>query len=361
MVLVAFLQATQDGYGALLVGFVDHHYLEPSLQCLVFLKVLLVLVERGGTDAAQVAAGQGWLEDVGGIHGTAALAGTHQGVDLVDEQDDLALGLGDLVDDRLESLLKLALILGTGNQGTHVERVDLLLLQVLGHVAAHDALCQALDDGGLPRAGFTDQDGVVLGAAAQDLQHTTYFVITAYDGVEFALAGTLVKVDGIFAQCLVLLLGLLTRGLATLAQLTDGGLQILAGDAGILEDGRCGRLDLKQCHEQHLDGHILVALFLRQFAGLVQHLAGGVAQIGLTAVDVRQARKCVLQGAFNHGRGDVKFLKHKLDNRVALAHHGLEQMLGLDGLVTILAGYLHRLLDGLLTLDGKIIEVHNAI
>ena len=55
VVLVTLLQTTQDGDCALLVGFVDHYNLETTLQCLVFLKVLLILVEGGGADAAQVA------------------------------------------------------------------------------------------------------------------------------------------------------------------------------------------------------------------------------------------------------------------------------------------------------------------
>ena len=155
VVLIAFLQASQDGDGAFLVGLVDHHDLESAFQGFIFLKVFLVLVEGCGTDAAKIATGQCGLEDVGGIHRAAALAGTHQCVNLVDEQDNLALCLGNLVDNRLEAFLKLALVLGTGNQGTHVERVDLFLLQVLGHVAAHDALRQSLDDGGLACAGLT--------------------------------------------------------------------------------------------------------------------------------------------------------------------------------------------------------------
>ena len=61
-------------------------------------------------------------------------------MDLVNEEDDLALGLSDLVDDRLEPLLKFALILCSGDEGSHIERVDLLHLQILGHVATHDAL-----------------------------------------------------------------------------------------------------------------------------------------------------------------------------------------------------------------------------
>jgi hypothetical protein len=54
--------------------------------------VLAVLVERGGADAAQLAAGEHGLEHVAGVHRALGGAGADDGVQLVDEQDDLALG-----------------------------------------------------------------------------------------------------------------------------------------------------------------------------------------------------------------------------------------------------------------------------
>jgi hypothetical protein len=41
-------------------------------------------------------------------------ARTHDGVHLVDEGDDLTVGVGDLLQDRLEPLLELAAVLGPG-------------------------------------------------------------------------------------------------------------------------------------------------------------------------------------------------------------------------------------------------------
>ena len=155
VVLVALLQSAKDRDGIHLIGLVDHHRLEAALQGLVFLEVFLVFVERGGTDGTQLTAGQGRLEDVGGIHGSLTAARTHQGVDFVDEEDDVALGVCHLFDDALETLLKLALVFGTGHQRAHVEREELFVLQVLGHVAAHDTLGQSLHDGGLARSRLT--------------------------------------------------------------------------------------------------------------------------------------------------------------------------------------------------------------
>ena len=62
--LVALLQAAQDGDGVLDRGLADEHLLEPPLEGRVLLDVLAVLVERGGTDHAELAAGQHRLEHV---------------------------------------------------------------------------------------------------------------------------------------------------------------------------------------------------------------------------------------------------------------------------------------------------------
>ena len=59
----------------------------------VLLDVLAELVERRGADAAQLAARQGRLEQVGGVHRALGLARADDQVQLVDEQDDPPVGL----------------------------------------------------------------------------------------------------------------------------------------------------------------------------------------------------------------------------------------------------------------------------
>ena len=146
---------------------VDEHRLEAPFQGGVLLDVLAVLVERGGADAVQLAAGQHRLEQVAGVHRAFGLAGADDGVQLVDEQDDLRPADSvHFLEHGLEPLLELAAVLGPGDQRAHVERDDALVLQPLGHVAADDALGQPFDDGRLADAGLADQHRVVLGAPA---------------------------------------------------------------------------------------------------------------------------------------------------------------------------------------------------
>ena len=119
-------------------------------------------------------------------------------MDLVDKQDNLAIGTRHFIDDSLETLLKLAFILCTGHKGPHIKRIYLLAAQILGHVAAYDPLCEPLGDGGLACTGLTDEHGVVFRTSRKNLEHTADLIVTADDGIELSFAGTFIKVDGIF-------------------------------------------------------------------------------------------------------------------------------------------------------------------
>src|SRR4051812_18394778 len=59
---------------------------------------------------------------------------------------------GDLLHHLLQALLELAAVLRAGDERGEIERVDLLVLQQLGHLGTRDALREALDDGGLADA-----------------------------------------------------------------------------------------------------------------------------------------------------------------------------------------------------------------
>ena len=185
--LVAVAQALEDLDGVLQRRLADLDGLEAALESGVLLQVLAVLVERGGADGLQLTAGQHRLEDAGGVD--RALRGTRpdEGVDLVDEQDDVAAG-ADLLEDLLQPLLEVTAVAGTGDERAEVQRVELLVLQRLGHLALDDRLGQALDDGGLADAGLADEDGVVLGPARQDLHDPLDLLGPPDDRVELGVA-----------------------------------------------------------------------------------------------------------------------------------------------------------------------------
>ena len=210
--LVAVLQAAQDADGVLHRRLADEHLLEATLECGVLLDVLAVLVESGGADHPQFAAGQHRLDHVACIH--RALAGrtsAHDGVQLVDERDDLTGRVLDVVEHGLEPFLELAAILRAGDHRTEVERDDGLVAQALGNIARDDALGQALDDRGLTDAGLADQHRVVLGATGQHLHDAANLVVAPDDWVELAFARALGQVGGVLLQRLVAALGIGAR------------------------------------------------------------------------------------------------------------------------------------------------------
>ena len=207
--LVALLEAAQDGDGVLDVGLADVDDLEAALQRCVFLDVLAVLVERGGADGAQLAARQRRLEHVGGVDGAFSRSGADQGVQLIDEEDDLAVGFFDFLQDGLEAVFKLAAKFGAGEHRAEVEGDDALVAQDVGDVAVDDAAGEAFDDGGFADAGLADEDRVVLGAAREHLDDAANLLVAADDRIELAAAGELGEVFGVFLERLVFRLRIL--------------------------------------------------------------------------------------------------------------------------------------------------------
>ena len=158
--LVALAQTAQDRDRLLDRGLVDEDGLEAPFQRSVLLDVLAVFVERGCADRVQLAAGQHRLQQVGRVHRALRRAGTDHGVQLVDEQDDLPLGVLDLLQDGLEALLELAPVLGARDERAEVQRHDLLVLETLRDVAADDALGEALTIAVLPTPGSPMRTGL---------------------------------------------------------------------------------------------------------------------------------------------------------------------------------------------------------
>ena len=136
-----------------------------------------VLVERGGADHVQVAPGQRRLQHVGGVEGAVGLAGPHHDVHLVDERDDAATRLDDLLQHSLQPRLELAPQRRAGHHGGDVEGDDLPVGQRAGYVPGGDALGEPLHDGGLADAGLADEDRVVLGAPGQHLHGAADLIV----------------------------------------------------------------------------------------------------------------------------------------------------------------------------------------
>src|SRR5690606_18326529 len=102
------LEAAQDLDG-LLNGWFGHvDFLETTRQRVVFFEDAAIFVVGGGAQALELARRQGGLEQVGGVERAARCrAGTDQRVDLVDEQDGVAV-VFERLEHGLETLLEVA-------------------------------------------------------------------------------------------------------------------------------------------------------------------------------------------------------------------------------------------------------------
>ena len=328
-------------------GTIDR--LEAPGQGRVLLHMLAIFVERGGADAMQLAAGERGLQQVGRIHGAIGLAGANQRMHLVDEEDDLAVRGFDLRQHGFQPLLELAAIFGAGDQRAHVEGEHLLVLQALRHVALHDAVRQPFDDRSLADARLADQHGIVLGAAREHLDGAPDLLVAADHRIELAGGGGLGEVARIALQRVVALLragGI--RG-AALAQVVDGVVQILRGQAGIGEDLRgLGLLAHGERLERALDRHIAVAGLGRHLLGLVEHAGERGGHMRLRSAPARHLGQLgerglgLLQSLFRiaAGAGDQPG-----SQPLGVVEQHLQQMLGRDLRVPFAHGKRLRRLD----------------
>ena len=184
----------------LFVGLFDLHHLKAPRQRRILLEVFLVLRPGRRADRAQLSARERWLEQVGGVVLSLGAAGSHHGVDFVDEEDDRDGRAPDLLDHLLESVLEFPLDPGPGLQQPHVELAQADLPDVLGHVSLDDALGEALDHGGLAHTGLAGEDRVVLTSAAQDVDHLPDLGLAREHGVHPPLAGLLRDVSRVAVQ-----------------------------------------------------------------------------------------------------------------------------------------------------------------
>ena len=274
--LVPGLQATEDGDGVLHAGFRHQHRLEPALQSRVLLDVLSILVQRGGADAVELTPGQHGLENVAGIHGALGLARAHDGVELVDEQDDLPLAMLDFGKDGFQPFLELAPVFCSGHQGAHIQGEQLPVLQIVGHVAPADSLGEALRDGGLAHAGFADEAGVILGLPGQDADDAADLGIPADDRVQLLVLGEGRQILTVLLQHVVGVLGVVGVHLASAPDLLQGGEVALHSHVVPAEQARQILIGLRdKAHHQVLHRDVAVAHLLHALLGLVQRPVQG--------------------------------------------------------------------------------------
>src|SRR6185369_3975331 len=95
--------------------------LEAALESSVFLDVLAVFVESCRAHDAELAASEHWLEHVSGIHRAFRFARADDGVQLIDEDDELTFAFGNLFEHGFEPLLEFSAEFGASDERSEVE------------------------------------------------------------------------------------------------------------------------------------------------------------------------------------------------------------------------------------------------
>ena len=279
--LVAVLDAHDDPDRVFFVGRRDLDGLEAAFERAVLLDRLAILGRRGCADALYFAAGERRLEDVRGVERTLSRSGADEGMQLVDE-DDGVLVLHQLLHDGLEPLFELAAVLGAGDDERQIERENALVGEEARNVAVGNLLRQALDDGRLADAGLADEDGIVLGPAAEDLDDALEFLIAADQRIELVVHGGLGQVARKLGQ----------QARFAVARASRRRSLLLVGPRQLFADGE----QLQSALVQYLGGEALLFaqqseqqvfradVFVREPLGLF----GGVSEHSLAFIRERQ-------------------------------------------------------------------------
>src|ERR1022692_2204142 len=93
----------------------------------------------------------------------------------------------DFLEDLLQPLLEVTAVARPSHQGAEVQRVKLLVLQRLRHLALDDLLRQPFDHGGLAHPWLADEHRVVLGPPGEHLHDPLDLFLPANHRIELAL------------------------------------------------------------------------------------------------------------------------------------------------------------------------------
>ena len=158
---VAVAKTFQDVNGVWKRRLVYLYRLETTSKRCVFFKVLAVLIQSGCTDCLQLSTSKHRFQNRSCVDCTLSSTCANQGVDLIDESDDVATGTN-FLGDFLKSFFEVSAVAATCNKGTKIKCVELFVLQGFWHVAGNNCLRKTFNNCSFSYAWFTNQDRVVF-------------------------------------------------------------------------------------------------------------------------------------------------------------------------------------------------------
>ena len=273
MGFVALLQAAQNTDSVLDSRLFHQYRLEAPFKGGILLDVLAILIKGGCAHHVQLAPRQHRLEHIARVHCAFCRARARHCVQLVNKKNNV-FALLNLFEHRLQPFLKLTAILSPGNQGTQIERDDLLFLERFRHIAAHNTLGETLDNRGLADAGFANQHRVVLGTPTEDLDDAADLFVAANHGVELVALGQLSQIAAILLKSGVGAFGIGAGDTLGTAHLTQGRQQRSAGQPRLLQDALSTAAGMvKQSQQQMFGADIGIAEASKLVVGLQNDVA----------------------------------------------------------------------------------------
>ena len=334
---VLFLQTAENGDRVLDRRLVDHHFLEAALKCGILFDILSVFVEGGRADHMKFASREGGLQHIAGIHAPLGLPRTDNGVELIDEENDLALLVRHFLQKLLQALLEFAAVLGARNEARHIERKNGLAAKGIRHFVVDDALREPFDDGRLTDARLADEHGVVLRAALQNLHRAANFVVAADHGVELPFAGARRQIDRVLLQRFTLIFRIgVVRGVAA-ANGLDGFFHRTAREARVLCKAPGLGTVVRESQQEHFGRNELVARLHRLLFSEVEEVDEVARNLNVAALTghLRQPVDRFVHVARKALHVDAGTLEQAPARTLIVGEHGCKQMQGFHDLIVM--------------------------
>ncbi len=145
--------------------------------------VLFVFLLRGCADAADFAACQRGFENVRRVKRPRRRAGADDGVNFVDEKNNVAF-VGHVVDNLRETRLEISAIHGACDERGHVEAQHAVRRNSVGDVALGDAFRETFDDRRFSDAGFAYEQRIVFCTARKHIDDALDLRVAADDRID---------------------------------------------------------------------------------------------------------------------------------------------------------------------------------
>ena len=158
----------QNAQRLLLRRLAHQHLPEPALQRCILFNVLSILLQRRRADELNLAPPERRFEKICRVYRALGAARADNRVHLVDKENHVPRP-ADLRENVTDALFKLAAVFGPRQNTCQIEPIELLSHQSLRRLSARQPLRQRLDNCSLPHARFSDERGVILVLAAQNL------------------------------------------------------------------------------------------------------------------------------------------------------------------------------------------------